>query len=399
MGASVVLGGCVALGLGLVGLPWSGACAFGLGWAASGIVFTAIGAVAAQVTTSARAAVGLGMTAVGVAYALRAMGDLAQGDPGLLSWLSPIGWSQQFRPFAGDRWWVAVLPLLATAVLVPLAFALRSRRDLGSGLIPERPGPPVGRIDGAPGLAWRLQRGLLLAWLAGAAVMGLALGSIAHNVQGLLDSEQMRGYLELLGGEQALTDAFLAAEMALMGAIVAAYGVAATSRLRHEEAAGHAELILATATGRVAWAASHFGLALGGVAAVLLVAGSAVGFSHGTTIADPLGQTLRMAGAALAQVPAAWVVAAAVLVLFGWLPRALAAAWGLLVAFIVFGEFGALWELPDWVLDLSPFRHSPRLPGAADVGAIAGSLTGLVLVTVVLAAVGFVGWRRRDLHP
>ena len=395
MGASAVLGTGVALGLGLVGLPAPGAVAFGLGWASSGIVFTAIAAVAAQVTTSARAAIGLGVAMVGVAYALRALGDLAQGDPGLLSWLSPIGWSQQFRPFAGDRWWVVVLPLLAVGVLVSVAFALRSRRDLGAGLVPDRPGPAVGTIRTVTGLAWRLQRGLLLAWLAGAALMGLALGSIASNVQGLLDSEQMRGYLEVLGGEQAITDAFLAAEIALMGAIVAAYGVAATSRLGHEETSGHAELLLSTATTRVAWAASHVGLALAGVAAVMLVAGGSVGFAHGLTVNDPLGQSMRMTGAALAQVPAAWVVVAAVMVLFGWLPRWLSAAWGLLVALVVLGEFGALWQLPTWVLELSPFGHSPRLPGG-DVAV--GSLAGLVVVAAALAAVGFVGWRRRDVR-
>jgi len=58
------------------------------------------------------------------------------------------------------------------------------------------------------------------------------------------------------------------------------------------------------------------------------------------------------------------------------------------------GEFGALWKLPEWVMDLSPLRHAPTLP----VGP-AGVVPVLVLTAVaaVLSLVGYVGWRRRDL--
>ena len=69
-GGSLVLGAVTALGLVAAGLPWAGSVAFGLGWAASGIVFSAVAAVTSQVTTSARAAIGLGMVVVAVAYSL-----------------------------------------------------------------------------------------------------------------------------------------------------------------------------------------------------------------------------------------------------------------------------------------------------------------------------------------
>lgn len=394
-GASLTLGVLTALGLTAAGLPVAGSLAFGVSWAMSGIVFTAVAAVAAQITTSARAAVGLGLVTVAAAYVLRAVGDLAAGDPGFLSWLSPIGWSQQIRPFAGDRWWVIAIGAAATVVLVGVAFMLRAHRDLGSGLLPDRTGPAVGHVDGVGRLAWRLQRGTLTAWLVAAALMGFVLGSVAHNVSGFFESPDMQKYLVLLGGEQGLTDAFLAAEVAIMGALTAGYAIAATLRMRSEESAGHTELLLATATTRLRWASSHLAIALLGSAAILTVVGLSIGLAHGIAVGDPGEQALRMAAAAAAQVPAVWVMAAAAFALFGWLPLAAPAIWVIYVMFIVLGEFGGLWQLPQWVLELSPFAHSPTLPGGS---VDAGDVALLATLVVLGLLVGAVGWRHRDVR-
>ena len=135
-----------------------------MGWATTGIVYGVIGAVCAQLTTSARAARGIGLVVIAITYALRAVGDLSEPGPSFLSWLSPIGWNQQIRAYAGDRWWVMLIPLLTTAVLVPVAYRLRANRDLGAGVREDRPGPAVGRLGTVEGLAWRLQSRVLIGW-------------------------------------------------------------------------------------------------------------------------------------------------------------------------------------------------------------------------------------------
>src|SRR5665811_741837 len=196
-GASCVLGLLASAGLLAAGLPVTGSLVFGAGWAATGLCFSAVAAVAAQVTTGSRSANGLGFTVIALAYMARAIGELAEQGPGWLSWLSPIGWNQQIRAFAGDRWSVLVLPLAAAAMLVPVAFTLRRRRDLGSGLLSDRRGPAAGALGSPLGLAWRLQRPLLLAWTAGSAVLAFMLGSVANNIVGLLDSPATVSYTHL----------------------------------------------------------------------------------------------------------------------------------------------------------------------------------------------------------
>ncbi|MPZ85209.1 MAG: ABC transporter permease, partial [Actinophytocola sp.] len=104
VGTTLVLALLTALSLIGAGLPAAGALAFGLSWAGAGIAFAAVGAVTAQVTESARTANGLGAAVLAAAYLLRAAGDASGVDTSTwLSWLSPIGWAQQVRPFAGDR--------------------------------------------------------------------------------------------------------------------------------------------------------------------------------------------------------------------------------------------------------------------------------------------------------
>ena len=392
-GASALLGLLATAGLKSSGLPVSGSLIFGAGWAATGFFFAAVAAVAAQTTTGGRSANGLGFTVIALAYVARAIGDLADAGPGWLSWLSPIGWNQQIRAFAGDRWSVLILPVAAGALLVMAAFALRRRRDLGSGLLQDRPGPGVGRLGSPMGLAWRLQRPLLLAWTVGSAVMALMMGAIAHSVAGMLDSPEMAKIVRQLGGEQGLTDAFLATVLGLVGTIIAAYGISAVTRLGTEESSGHAEAVLAGAAARVGWAASHWLLALAGVAWLMLVAGAATGVGHALALGDS-SQVITITVAALTRIPAAWVLVGLVVAVWGIWPRATALVWGAYAAFIVVGEFGPLLGVPRWVMDVSPFAHSPVLPGPA------GELTGMVWLTLVAGAflaIGSAAFRRRDL--
>lgn len=217
VGSSLVLGVLTAAALAAAGLPVAGSVAFGLGWAAAGVAFSGVAAVAAQVTTSGRAAIGLGLIVVTTAYLLRAVGDIPESGPTALTWLSPIGWVQQVRPFAGDRFWVLLLPVLCAVAAMVLAFWLRGRRDLGSGLLAERAGPARGGMSTAWGVAVRLNRGVMLSWALAIAAFGVLLGSLTSSISGMLDSPAMQDFFTALGGEKAIVDAFLAAELAIVG--------------------------------------------------------------------------------------------------------------------------------------------------------------------------------------
>ena len=388
---------CVALPL--IGLPAAGSVALALGIGCCGLAFTGIAAVAAQLTSSARTARGIALAVLGVAFVLRGVGDSAgAAGPSWLSWASPLVWIQLARPFAAERWWVLVLPLAVAALGTWLAFALAARRDQGAGLLPDRPGRPTASaaLRGPFGLAWRLQRGALLGWVTGYAFTFAASGAAAVGIGQLFGtSSALEHEFTRLGGQAAITNAYLSALMLLAGLVAAAYAVSVVLRLRAEETGGLAEPVLATATGRVRWALSQITMAVGGAALLLAVAGVATGLGYGLRIGSAGPQVARMIGAAMGQLPSVLVLAGVAIALFGLLPRAsVPGAWSALGLVVLINLFGQVLQLSHWVLDISPFTHAPRLPGGT---VTAAPLLWLCALALAMSVAGLTGLRRRDI--
>jgi ABC-2 type transport system permease protein len=359
-------------------------------------------AVTAQLATTARGARGLALGVLGAAFVLRAVGDAGSTTAGLswLTWVSPLGWVESARAFgaAGERWWVLLLPLAASAALVAAAFALAARRDLGAGLLADRPGRPAasGLLRGPFSLAWRVQRLMLAAWLAAFAFGFAACGAGARGAGSILGGNAvLRRYLLRVGYQATVINAYLSALMLLAGLAAAVFATAAVLRLRAEETGGLAEPVLAAATGRTRWALSHISVAVGGAALLLAGAGLAAGLGYGLLTGQVGTQVPDLIGAALARLPAVAVMAAVAVLLFGLLPWASAAlAWTAVALVGVIAVFGPPLQWPGWLMDISPFTHVPRLPGAA---VTAGPLLWLGGIALVAGAAGLIGLRRRDL--
>ncbi|MFF9814323.1 ABC transporter permease [Streptomyces sp. NPDC014006] len=385
--ANAVLALVLAAGLAAHGA--AGAVALALGVAGTGLVFATLAAILAQLTESARLARGLTAAALGAAFVLRAAGDAARDDgSSALTWLSPLGWLENLRAFAGERWWV--LPLFAAAALAQavVAYVLAARRDVGLSFLPARPGPASGRLGTAGALAWRLQRGNVLGWSAGFFLAGVVYGGMTEGAADLVgDNARAREIFERMGGHSGLTDTFLASMTGVMGLIAALYVVASVLRLHGEETSGRAEPVLAGAVGRLRWAAGHLLIAFGGAVLLMLLTG--LGFAAG--YGKEPGAIL---GACLVQVPAVWVIGGVAVLLYGLAPRLAVAAWAVAGAVLLIGWVGPALNAPRAVVNLSPFGHLPKLPGGEMAWGPVGVLLGLA---AVLVAVGLAGVRRRDL--
>lgn len=219
-GASIATGLVATGSLLSTPVPASGSVAFGLVLASSGIVFASVAAVAAQLCYTARAARLRICAACGRRrWRWEVVVALATGLVAA-------------RPYAGERWWVLLLHVTSPLALVLTAYLLLRARDFGAGLIADRPGPPTASaaLAGPFGLAWRLQRGALLAWTVGLCLYGLLIGNIVAGIGDEIGSNPtIREIVTRMGGSPAIENSFIAVGFSVL-AVVAAAVVASRPR-------------------------------------------------------------------------------------------------------------------------------------------------------------------------
>ena len=222
------------------------------------------------------------------------------------------------------------------------------------------------------------------------------MGSVAHGIGDELGGSTVaRDIVARMGGTSALEQAFLAVAFAMLGMVAAAFAVSLTLRLHQEEADQRAETTLAGAVSRTRWLASHLVAALAGSAAAILIAGVAAGLVYGVAAGDVGGKLAIVVATAAVQLPAVWLLSAVTVALFGLAPRFTPVAWGVLVAFVALYLIGSLAEFPQWVLDLEPFAHTPRV-GGGDFTAV--PLLWQLAIDAALIMLGVTAFRRRDIR-
>ncbi|WAL66479.1 ABC transporter permease [Amycolatopsis cynarae] len=391
--AVVTTGLLTTLGMVSLGYDAAGSTAFGAAIVAVGLVFTGVAAVSAQLAESGRTATGLAAVVLGFSYLVRFIAD-GSGLTGL-KWLSFQGWSHLVKPYGSDNLAALVPSVAVTALTIVVAYELNARRDVGRGLIGQRPGPAGStRLRSPLALAWRLHRGLLAGWVAGFAVAGLVLGALARSIPevsrtGASVQEFLRRYTA--SPDATMTDAYLWLITLSLGYVVTLYPLLALLRMRAEETSGHSELLLSTPVHRLRWAAGHLVFALAGPVVILAVGGLALGFTAGAP--------LDVLGGALLQVPAVWVPAGVGILAYGVVPKAAATiAWATFLFVNLFGEIlGPILGLDYWVAKyFVPFPNLPMvlsgepftpLPVAV-MAALAAALTTVGLTTFRRRAIG-----------
>lgn len=359
-----------------------------------GMLFAALALIWVQVFEYGRAATGLSLAGLAASFALRAVGDV-RGN--WISLLSPLGWVQAVNAFGDVVWWPYVVSLVAVAAAVAAAITLAVRRDVGAGLIEQRPGP----AEAAPslptplGFAWRLQRSTLFWWTVGAAFMGGIYGSVISAIDDFIeDNEALRDMLESLGmSGDALRDGFITVILS-MAALIATAGVIQTLlRPRGEEVAGRAEPVLASALSRRTWLSSHVVLTALSAPVFMLAAGLGLSITDALVVGQftNFGDTLV---AALVRVPALWAVAGIGIFLYGWGRRFTFGVWGVFALITVIFLFGDLLRLPDLAMNLSPIGHVTHLPGGNQSWL---SLAVLCVIAMVTGVLGIALFDRRDI--
>jgi ABC-2 type transport system permease protein len=391
--ATVAVGAATLVALLSAGLDVVGSVALTGGIVMVGLVFAGVSAVASQLTAHARAASSLGMAVLGVAFLLRAVGDVrGPQSTSALTWLSPFGWAQATRAYVDERFWPLAIGLLVTVALMALAFWLVGRRDLGTGLLAERLGRPraSARLSGMVALTLRRQTGAIASWGVGIAVMGLFVGLLAGELVDFIAGEPQLAQLFPTGPHGAAASA-LALYTVFLAVMTGAYAATAVAAARSEEVANRGAIVLAGPVSRVRWLGAQVGVAGVAAATIMLLTGLLMGVTATTSLGGDTS-VAQLVGAAAVTLPGVAIVLGVAVVVVGVVPRAFALVWAYVTYVGVVGLFGSL--LPDGSDVLSPFTYTPQLPAEPMDWP---PVLALSVVAIALIGAGLAAFRRRDV--
>ena len=375
------------------------ATSWALGGAMGLLVTTlaAVGTLASQVAATRRRATQLAGTVLGAALAVRVLAA-ATTTPDWVWWATPFGWIGFLHETDEAR--TAVLA--SFAVLIALLFAAGfglARRDLHAGIVGgtatiTRQARPVG---GQLGLTARTTGAATAGWAGVLAAAAFVFAVLTEDFVAIfvdMDAEAAAIYEQM--GYVALDthEGYVAIVLGFFFVVgVALFAAAQAAAIREEEASWRVEHLLARPVGRVGWLVTRTLAAAIGV----VVLGVAVGVA--VWAATALGGAALAFGDAVSAgvnlVPAALLFLGLGVLVFGLLPRLTAPlTFGLVIAAYLLDFVGPLLELPDGLLDVSPFRHLAAVP-----------VTGLDLNAALImlgigafaALVGIVAFRHRDL--
>jgi ABC-2 type transport system permease protein len=377
------------------GLPVGGSIYLALATVSVVPVYVGVGALVSQLAPTRRIALELGGAIVSLSLLLRVIADTASGAA-WLRWLTPLGWSEQLRPFTGAQPLVLALPVVTGVLLLAAAGRVAARRDIGTGVLSARDTaqPRLRLLSSPTAQALRSERASLLIWTSSVGVFAFILGMVSTSISSAGISKNMRREIAKLGSGSIATPAgYLSFVFIFFILAVSLFVCAQIGAARHEEADEQLETLLALPVARRRWLGGRLLLAACGATTISLVAGLltwAGAASQGLGISLP-----RMLEAGANCLPVGLLFLGLAAIAYALLPRASTGiSYGIVTVAFLWQLVGSLLGAPNWLVQATPFAHVGLVPAQPFRGGAAAIMLG---VGVAAALVALAAFRRRDL--
>ncbi|MBS4210081.1 ABC transporter permease [Bacillus sp. FJAT-50079] len=395
IGTNVLLALLSGFGLYALGdksMDLDGSLLYGAALGATGIFFAAITAVFSQISENSRGTIGLSFAILGISYLIRAVGDVSNEA---LSWFSPLGWVLGAEVYVNNYWWPILLTIGVSFIFIILALYLNAIRDLESGFLPSKPGKKHAStfLQSPLGLTLRLQRTGLITWAIGMFVLGASYGSVLGDLDAFIkDNEILRAALTAEGF--SFTEQFITMLMSIMAMLSTIPALMSVLKLIGEERKNRTEQLLALAVSRTRLIGSSLLVSIIVSFAMLSLAVLGI-WAAGATVMDDGMAFSTLFAAAHVYLPAIWVMIGIATLLVGIAPKFTSSIWLYLTYSFIVIYLGELLQFPEWISKLSPYGHISKLP-IEDMDFM--KATVLTLIALALVLIGFIAYRKRDIH-
>jgi ABC-2 type transport system permease protein len=310
--------------------------------------------------------------------------------------LSPLGLLQETQGYVGNYFWPQSVIVFISFVIIALSMSLREKRDLGSGLLPDRRGKEAASsfLKTTPGFILSLQKVPLITWFVAMLLIGLSYGSVLGDLDAFLSENEV--IQQIIGSTEdySLTEQFIAIILKVMAIMSTIPTLMVFHKLKSEEVKGRLDHLFARPLSRLkiyTW----YGVISVLTSIVLLTIAVVSLAGAGVYVLDTGVDFMTIVEANIVYLPAIWVVLGVMGAIYGLLGKFDGLTWLYLLFCFVLIYLGDLLEFPDWLMRVSPFYWIPELPMDNFTVWPLMSLTGIGLGLLVIGGIGFM---RRDIR-
>ena len=374
------------------GMTLGGCMLFAASLSVIGFFFSALMAVICQLTSNNRTGIALSMIMLFVLYFLRAIGDVSLEG---LSLVSPLGLVLRTKVFVENNWLPIVLILLISVALCLLAFYFANRRDLGSGLLPEKKGKShLSAFSSTPyGLAFRLTKSSIIIWCIVIFSFAGMYGSVFGDLDRFLSENEFLQQIFSSNPDFSFAEQFIVLLMVIMSMIGTIPVLSFINRVASEEKSGLAENILSKSVSRKTFMSAYVLPAF--LISIIVQTLSALGFwSVGSMVLSTTPSLSLFLTSAFLYLPAMWCFLSLGILLIGISPSLSSLSY-IYLGYAFFSVYlGKIAGLPEWLQKLSPFGNIPQYP-IEEVSPL--PITVCLLLSIAFAISGYYFYQRRDL--
>lgn len=389
----------VLLGIGLYSLKiesmdLKGSILFGMVIAMSGILFGAITALMNQIFSSSRKSLGSSFAILGIAYLVRAIGDIGNDT---VAMISPLGWIMRAQVYIENNVWPMVISGVVAVILFSVVFLLNLKRDLGSGIFHEKKGRESATIflKSPFGLAARIMRGEYMAWILAIIILGLSFGAMLGDIEKQLQTNEMMMQIFTQGVEGGILEQFITVIMSIVAMLSTIPVITSILRLKSEENANRLDNVISKAVSRSKLMTGFFANAL--IISVLLQVLFAISFwiAGKQVVINENFELCEILKSSLVYLPAIFIMLGITLMLVGCFPKLTVGVWIYYAYSFFMIYFGGMLKLEKWTQKISPYGNVPKIP--VD-NMNYETIFIMILIFACLATVGYIGYNRRDLQ-
>jgi len=394
--ANTVIGFLCAIGLAMFrieSMTVSGCFLLGGLFLVVGLFFAAIAMLFSQLCSTSRSMIGGCFMVLGIFYLIAAMGNLSGG---IVSYFSPFSIVFLASPFAKNHVWPIFLILAETLVIAIIAIHISTKRDLGAGLLPQRRGRAHAQASlSTPfGLALRLTKKMVVAWIIIMFIFGLSYGSVFGDFESFISQNEIFQMIIATGAGEDMILSFMTYITLIMSLVTSIPVISCVLRLRSEEKKNRLEAVYARSVSKTGQLLPYITIAVTLSVVLQLTLSFSMWLAARTVMAEAL-TLVDMAMAGLVNLPGIWLFVGISVLLTGVLPKLTSLVWVYLGFSFFVVYIGRLMELPDSFIRISAF------------GALSGypieefqilPFVAVIVVAVVISVIGVVSYERREVY-